>query len=80
MDRPKVKKWKRPTHIKEYSTGPSFEACSSIRSKKQICELLLSKGSDVNARDNHDLTPLHQALKNKHKDVAALLKKHGGVE
>jgi ankyrin repeat protein len=59
---------------------PLFEACSSIRSKKQICELLLSKGSDVNARDNHDLTPLHQALKNKHKDVAALLKKHGGVE
>ncbi len=26
MDRPKVKKWKRPTHIDEYSTGPSFEA------------------------------------------------------
>ena len=59
---------------------PLFEACSSTRSKKQICELLLSKGADVNARDNHDLTPLHQALKNKHKDVAALLKKHGGVE
>jgi ankyrin repeat protein len=59
---------------------PLFEACSSTRSKKQICELLLSKGVDVNARDNQGLTPLHQALKNKHKDVAALLKKHGGVE
>jgi len=59
---------------------PLFEACSSIRSKKQICELLLSKGADVNARDNQDLTPLHQAQKNKHKDVAALLKKHGGIE
>ena len=59
---------------------PLFEACSSIRSKKKICELLLSKGVDVNARDNQGLTPLHQALKNKHKDVAALLKKHGGVK
>jgi len=58
---------------------PLFEACSSIRSKRQICELLLSKGANVNARDNQGLTPLHQALKNKHKDVAALLKKHGGV-
>ncbi len=26
MDRPKVKKWKRPTHISEYSTGPGYEA------------------------------------------------------
>ena len=59
---------------------PLFEACSSIRSKKQICELLLSKGADVNARNNQGFTPLRQALKNKHKDVAALLKKHGGVE
>jgi len=46
----------------------------------EICELLLSKGADVNARDNQGFTPLRQALKNKHKDVAALLKKHGGVE
>jgi ankyrin repeat protein len=59
---------------------PLFEACSSIRSKKQICELLLSKGADVNARDNRGWTPLRQALKNKHKDVAAFLKKHEGVE
>ena len=46
----------------------------------EICELLLSKGADVNARDNQGFTPLRQALMNKHKDIAALLKNHGGVE
>jgi len=46
----------------------------------EICDLLISKGADVNGRDNQGLTPLRLALKNKHKDVAALLKKYGGVE
>jgi len=46
----------------------------------EICELLLSKGANVNARDNQGLTPLGQALTNKHNDVAALLKKHGGIK
>ena len=46
----------------------------------EICDLLISKGAEINARDNQGLTPLSQALKNKHKDVAMLLKKHGGIE
>jgi ankyrin repeat protein len=42
---------------------------------------LLSKGAEVNARDNKgDHTPLYWAAKYSHKDVAEFLRQHGGHE
>ena len=45
---------------------------------EEIVELLISKGADVNAKRSNGATPLDAAIKNKHTEIAALLRKHGG--
>ena len=46
--------------------------------RKEVAELLIAKGADVNAqRDNGD-TPLDWAILRKHTETAELLRKHGG--
>jgi len=40
---------------------------------KEIVELLLANGADVNAKADHGMTPLHRAAKWDHKEVAELL-------
>jgi ankyrin repeat protein len=40
----------------------------------------LADGADVNARNNKGATPLHQAGGFGYKDVAELLRQHGGHE
>ena len=47
---------------------------------KEIVELLITNGSDVNAKDNKGRTPLDTAVRWGHKEIADLLRKHGGVE
>ena len=47
---------------------------------KDVAELLLAKGADVNAKTNKGTTPLSIAIQNHHDDVAALLRVHGANE
>jgi ankyrin repeat protein len=45
-----------------------------------VVVLLLANKADVNAKDNKGYTPLHFAVANQRKDVADLLRHHGGHE
>lgn len=45
-----------------------------------IAELLLAKGADVNPRNNQGQTPFYIAARDGEKDVAELLRQHGGHE
>ena len=44
---------------------------------KEIAELLIAKGADVNVK-NSGKTPLDWAIKQSHTETAELLRKHGG--
>jgi len=46
---------------------------------KEVARLLLANNAEVNARDNDGATPLHRAV-HRHKDLAALLRQHGGQD
>ena len=45
---------------------------------KEIAELLIAEGADVNAKEKYRETPLNWAISRKHPETAALLRKHGG--
>jgi len=45
-----------------------------------VVELLLASKAEVNAKDSNGRTPLHKAVAWRHKDVAELLRQHGGHE
>jgi cytohesin len=47
---------------------------AAVYDQKEIAELLLVKGADVNAKDVDGETPLDQA----ESEIANLLRKHGG--
>ena len=47
---------------------------------REMVEFLLSHGADVNSKTNKGETPLKIAIKNNRKEVANLLRKHGGVK
>ena len=61
------------------SKGDPFLDAAEAGNVEQV-RLLIGKGADVNAKDNYGYTPLHFAAHAGHKDVAEVLKKHGGKE
>jgi ankyrin repeat protein len=46
---------------------------------KEVAKLLITKGADVNAKTMYGETPLDLAISKEHKEVADLLRKHGGI-
>ena len=54
---------------------PLHDAVS--RGHKEITELLIAKGADVNAKDKRRGTPLHNAAQQGHKEIVVLLIANG---
>jgi len=48
------------------------------RGHKEMVELLIAEGTDVNAKDIMGVQPLDWAIKYKRTEIADLLRKHGG--
>jgi ankyrin repeat protein len=46
--------------------------------EKEVAELLIAKGADVNAKDEDGETPLDWAIEKNHTETADLLRKHSG--
>ena len=61
---------------REDGTTPLHQA--AWESHKEITELLIAAGADVNAQMNNGNTPLDWAIKYNHPETADLLRKHGG--
>jgi ankyrin repeat protein len=51
---------------------------AAINGRKEVAELLIAKGADVNAGDKRGRTPLDWAVGRSHVETANLLRYHGG--
>ena len=59
-------------------TGDTPLHKAAFNNHKEIAELLIAKGADVNAKNNFGRTPLDNAIGRKLPEIADLLRKHGG--
>ncbi|XP_028651298.1 poly [ADP-ribose] polymerase tankyrase-2 isoform X1 [Erpetoichthys calabaricus] len=63
-------------HPQTHETALHCAAVSPYPKRKQVCELLIRKGANVNEKTKDFLTPLHLASEKSHNDVIEVLVKH----
>ncbi|XP_038660428.1 poly [ADP-ribose] polymerase tankyrase-1 isoform X2 [Scyliorhinus canicula] len=64
-------------HPQTHETPLHCAVASQHPKRKQVTELLLRKGANVNEKNKDFLTPLHVASERAHNDVVEVLHKHG---
>ncbi|MHC4096327.1 MAG: ankyrin repeat domain-containing protein [Planctomycetota bacterium] len=65
---------------KETNPGGTALHWAAIQGNKDVVELLIARGADLNLKNNRDKTPLTLAKEKKHKDIVKFLRKHGAKE
>ncbi|XP_054132675.1 poly [ADP-ribose] polymerase tankyrase-2 [Melozone crissalis] len=63
-------------HPQTHETALHCAAASPYPKRKQVCELLLRKGANINEKTKDFLTPLHVASEKAHNDVVEVVVKH----
>ncbi|XP_062988968.1 poly [ADP-ribose] polymerase tankyrase-2 [Elgaria multicarinata webbii] len=63
-------------HPQTHETALHCAAASPYPKRKQVCELLLRKGANINEKTKDFLTPLHVASEKAHNDVVEVVMKH----
>ncbi|KAM7169154.1 poly [ADP-ribose] polymerase tankyrase-2 isoform 4-T4 [Macrochelys suwanniensis] len=63
-------------HPQTHETALHCAAASPYPKRKQVCELLLRKGANINEKTKDFLTPLHVASEKAHNDVIEVVVKH----
>ncbi|XP_058043864.1 poly [ADP-ribose] polymerase tankyrase-2 isoform X5 [Ahaetulla prasina] len=63
-------------HPQTHETPLHCAAASPYPKRKQVCELLLRKGANINEKTKDFLTPLHMASEKAHNDVVEVVVKH----
>ncbi|KAL2078216.1 hypothetical protein ACEWY4_025901 [Coilia grayii] len=63
-------------HPQTHETALHCASASPYPKRKQVCELLVRKGANVNQKTKDFLTPLHLAAEKSHNDVIEVLVKH----
>ncbi|XP_061086280.1 poly [ADP-ribose] polymerase tankyrase-2 isoform X1 [Conger conger] len=63
-------------HPQTHETALHCAATSPYPKRKQVCDLLLRKGANVNEKSKDFLTPLHLASEKSHNDIVEVLVKH----
>ncbi|XP_077478539.1 poly [ADP-ribose] polymerase tankyrase-1-like [Stigmatopora argus] len=64
-------------HPNTHETALHCAVASPHPKRKQVTELLLRKGANINEKNKDFLTPLHVAAERAHNDVMEVLQKHG---
>jgi ankyrin repeat protein len=66
--------------VKPGAEGWSALHGAALMGRREIAEMLITAGANVNAMDKHGRTPLNQAVQFKHEAIAQLLREAGATE